>query len=103
MGGADASSLEEGILIHSHYYCKDLMLAKDEEMALIHKATKFLVKTCVFLWGVSKLEVCLSSLCLGVAGSGHKVVGTMAAFQILVEVEVGERKWVFPGYCPPLF
>lgn len=104
MGGADAGDLKQGGLpIHAHDYFKDLMFDKDEEMARIHEVAKFLIKTCVFCCGVSKFGVCLSSLHLGVEGSGYKVVVVMAAFQIVVEVEVGERKWTFPSCYPPLF
>lgn len=49
MGDADAGSLKEGGLpIHARYNVKDLIFAKDEEMALIYEVTKFLIKTVYF-------------------------------------------------------
>lgn len=48
MGGADAGSLEEGGLPVHARYVKDLIFAKDEEMAWIYEVTKFLIKTVYF-------------------------------------------------------
>lgn len=49
MGGADAGSLKEGgLLTHARYDVKDLIFAKDEEMARIYEVTKFLIKVVYF-------------------------------------------------------
>lgn len=49
MGGADAGSLKEGGLpTHAHYDVKELIFAKDEDMAQIYKVTKFLIKMVYF-------------------------------------------------------